>query len=327
MTLRRTLSALSLSLCLGAAAPAAAEAQTERSAVPETPQTTPDPSDTPNAPTLPPLGPDVRLYFTTFNVFRWNPLGLESQNRLILQKRLYEGQSLLTRDNFINGGVSLKANPAALKVGPVVEFQPLAILNLRATYEFVQFMGTMGFLQSYGDPRMDFSDDARDLTEGRSYSTSGHHYIVEPTLQAKFGSIVVRSKTSIEYWNMDLREGSGASFYDPLLDTLVPGRGWVFTNDSDLLMLATPQVTVGARFSAVWPRYTDRMGPGASEVDNSHMRVGPLLAYAFTTREGTAFNKPTLLLHASWYLKHPNRIGLVPYAIVGFAFTSDMLGG
>ncbi|WP_426752254.1 hypothetical protein [Myxococcus sp. Y35] len=325
MTLRRPLCAWSLSLCLGLAAPALA--QEERSAVPETPQTVADPTDTPNAPSLPALGPDVRLYVTSFNVVRWNPLGLESQNRLLLQKRMFDGDSILTRDNFINGGLSFKANPANLKLGPTVEFQPLAILNLRATYEFVQFMGTMGFLQSYTDPRADFSDDARDLTDELAYSTSGHHYIVEPTLQAKFGSIVVRAKASIEYWNMDLREGSGATFYDPLLDSLIPARGWVFTNDSDLLLLATPRLTMGARFSAVWPRYTDAMGAGAASVDNSHMRVGPLVAYSLSTREFTTFSKPTVILQLAWYLKHPNRMGAMPYMIAGFAFTSDLLGG
>jgi len=325
MTLRRMLSALPLSLCLGLTAPAGAQEQ--RSAVPEAPQHTPAPTDTPAAPGLPPLGPDVRLYLTSLNVVRWNPLGLESQNRFLLQKRLFDGASLLTRDNFVNGGLALKASPAALKLGPTVELQPLAVLNVRATYEFVQFMGTMGYLQSYADPRADFSDDARDLTDERAYSTSGHHYVVEPTLQAKFGPVVVRAKASIEYWDMNLREGSGATFYEPLLDSLIPGRGWVFTNDSDLLLLATPRLTVGARFSAVWPRYTDAMGAGATTVDNSHMRVGPLLAYALSSREFTAFSKPTVVLQMAWYLKHPNRMGAMPYVIAGFAFTSDLLGG
>ncbi|NOJ76975.1 hypothetical protein [Myxococcus xanthus] len=325
MTLRRPLSVLSLSLCLGFSAPAAAE-EPEAAALPSTPQTAPKPTDAPTAPTLPPLGPDTRLYFANINFLRWNPLGMETQNRLVLQKRMFDGESMLTRDNFVNGAFAIKANPASVKIGPVFEIQPLAIFNLRATYEYVRYFGTFGFLQSYNNPMLDFSDDARDLTEDAAYSTSGHHYMVEPTLQARFGSFVVRSKASIEYWNVALREGNGASFYDALLDTLIPGRGWVFTNDTDLMMLTTPQLTLGARFSGVWPRYQDGSG-GAQNVDNGHTRIGPMLAYALNTREGSSFNRPTILLNFAWYLNHPNRGGALPYMMGAFAFTSDFLGG
>ncbi|HZI08972.1 MAG TPA: hypothetical protein VE153_01210, partial [Myxococcus sp.] len=293
MTPHPKLSLLTLSLCLGLAAPAAAEQPSADAPVEASQQP---------AVAAP---PDLRLYFSSLEIVRYNPLGVETQNRLMLQKRLFDSESMLLRDTFIGAGASLKLNPAGLKVGPLVEFQPVAMFNLRAGYEYVQFFGTFGFLQSYPGADMDYSDDARDLTKDQAYSTAGHHFLVEPTVQAKVKSVVLRSKLGIEYWNVSLRDG-GATFYDALLDTLVPGKGWVFTNDTDLLWMSGPWVA-GARFTGVFPRY----GEGVT-TDNSHMRVGPMAAYSFNMSEGTMFNKPTLIVNLAWYLKHPNREGAAP---------------
>ncbi|WP_164018131.1 hypothetical protein [Pyxidicoccus trucidator] len=332
MKLKRSSLSL-LSLCLGLAAPAAAQQADE---APEAPQAsaTPAPQPAPE-PLVPatqapaPLAPipDLRLYLANFSIVRHNPLGLESQARLILQKRMFDSEAMVLRDNFVSGALSVKVNPASLKVGPLVEFQPVAMLNVRAGYEFVSYLGTLGFLQSYTTPLADHSDDARDLTETNAYSTSGHHFLLEPTVQAKVRNFVVRSKLAVEYWNVDLREGDRATFYDATLDTLVPGKGWVLTNDTDLLMLATPQLTVGARFSAVFPKYGDRVAEGVTASDNSHMRVGPMAAYSFHTDEGTMFNKPTVVVMTGWYLKHQNRQEAMPYLLAGFGFTSDLMGG
>ena len=50
---------------------------------------------------------------------------------------------------------------------------------------------------------------------------------------------------------------------------------------------------------------------------------GPV--FSFTTREHSSFNKPTLLAMAGWYLDHPSREGGLPYLLLGFSFSSDLL--
>jgi hypothetical protein len=287
----------------------------------------PAPKDAEGAPpALTPI-PKNRLYLGSLTVFRYNPLGLESQKRLVFQRRLMDSESLLLRDTFVSGAASFKLNPAFIKVGPIVELQPLAILNVRAAYEFVSYFGTQGFLQSYEDPTFSYADDARDKTEGSAYGTSGHHVFIEPTLQAKIKSVAIRSKLAIEYWNVALTGGHKV-FYDATLDTQVPGKGWVLANDTDLVYTAG-KLTVGARFSGVWPLYSDAdygfAGKPEGFEGNSHMRVGPIVAYSFNTREYSSFNKPTLLAVINWYLDHPNREGGVPYILLGFSFTSDFL--
>ncbi|MCU0846132.1 MAG: hypothetical protein MUC76_14560 [Spirochaetes bacterium] len=257
--------------------------------------------------------PQNRLYLASLSIVRVNPLGLETQNRLMFARRLAESTSPLFRDTFFAGGLSTKLNPAYLKIGPLIDFQPIGIFNLRLGYEYLRYFGTMGYLQSAPDADVNFSDDARKDTEDDAYSTGGHHFFAEPTLQMKVGKIAVRSKFAFEYWDLDLEEDD-EYFYDATLDTLVPDKKMLWSNDSDLLYMSG-QLTLGVRYSAVFPGN-----------DLQHMRVGPLLAWSFHTRDYSSFNKPTLLMILGWYFKHPDRVGAVPYVLVGFSFSSDLMG-
>ncbi|RPI91573.1 MAG: hypothetical protein EHM32_10435 [Spirochaetales bacterium] len=257
--------------------------------------------------------PQNRLYLASLSIVRYNPLGLETQNRLMYARRLADSTSPLFRDTFFAGGLSTKLNPAYLKIGPLIDFQPIGIFNLRLGYEYLRYFGTMGYLQSAPNADGNFSDDAREDTEDDAYSTGGHHFFAEPTLQMKVGKIAVRSKFAFEYWDLDL-EDDDEYFYDATLDTLVPDKKMLWSNDSDLLYMSG-QLTLGVRYSAVFPGN-----------DLQHMRVGPLLAWSFHTRDYSSFNKPTLLMILGWYFKHPDRVGAVPYVLVGFSFSSDLMG-
>jgi len=325
---RRIFSALCLLMAATFAPPV--EAQQPAAPVPEEATKTPGAEGAAEKPPELPVIPKNRLYLSSLTILRYNPLGLETQNRLVFQRRLLDSQSLLFRDTFVSGAASLKLNPAFLKVGPMIELQPIAVLNIRAGYEFVPYFGSFGNLRTYPSPAADYSDDSRKMTENLAYSTTGHHVLIEPTLQAKVKSVAVRSKFAVEYWAMSVREGD-TTFYDATLDTHVPANGVTLANDTDLLYLGG-KLTAGVRFSAVWPVYQDAdFGPTGEPADfagASHMRIGPLVAYSFNTNDlGTGFNKPTVLANIAWYLDHPNRKGGVPYVLVGFAFSSDFLSG
>ena len=272
--------------------------------------------------------PSSHLYFAQLDVIRLNPLGLESQNRLMFEKRLMDSDSVLFSNTFASGGLSLKLNPAFLKVGPLVEFQPIALLHIRAGYEFMQFFGTFDYVQSFPEPTdpAGYSDDNRDLNADSAYVTNGHHIFVEPTVQAKGGPIAIRSKTAIEYWMMGL-EGSDTVWYDATLDTYVPGTGLVLANDSDLLYLAG-KLTAGVRFSTVSPKYNDSHfvdGDATDYEGMGHSRIGPLVAYTLKETKGPKAGKGTVLTNVSWYVNHPNREGAFPYILLGYAFNKDLV--
>lgn len=273
----------------------------------------------------PPAPPEKRIYWSSLNLIRLNPLGLETQNRFMAHKRLMQSESALFRDTFAAGGLSLKLNPAYLKVGPLVDIQPIALFNLRGGYEFLYYFGTLGYLQSAPTAADPYDDETRgdDLHKPEAYSTTGHHAFVEPTFQIKVKNVAFKSKFAFEYWNMNLKEGDTV-FYDATLDTWVPGNGLVTANDTDLLYLSGPLV-VGLRMSGVWPGYTDTELGGATGVDNSHLRVGPLLAYTFAKKEGKKYRRPALLANVAWYVDHRHRQGAMPYILVAYSFTSDFL--
>lgn len=294
------------------------------------------PAPTPEAPAIKlPVIPDWRFVINNLLIFRNNPIGLEDQIRVGVQKRLLHREGALFRDTFLFFGAYPKLNPAYLKAGPSLELQPLSVFNLRAAVEVVEYYSTFGFLQSYGSPLANYSDTARDAADkidGAAYATSGVHAMIEPTLQLKLGPIVVRDKFSAEYWRMNLH-GNDTVFYDATLDTLVPGNGWVVANDLDALYLTKFGLTVGARYSAVKPFYKKSdyaPGDDVSVNHNGHQRLGAIIAYTFFDHGYTSFNKPSILVIASWYLQHQYRTGqdvsqALPYLVVGFAFQSDAM--
>ncbi len=273
--------------------------------------------------------PEDRVLLSSLLVLRSNPIGLEDQLRLGVQQRLYRSEADVSRDNFVFFGLYPKLNPAYSRLGTGVELQPLSILNLKAAAEYVRFFDAFGFVQSYGSAAEDWSDSARKAGEeaGRSYATSAGHVTLEPMLQLKVGPIAFRNRFSAELWVADL-QGDDRTFYEASLDTLVPGNGWVLTNDADLLWLSGTGIVAGLRHSAVRPLY-EGADEGLEE-ENGHHRLGVLGAYSFYDEGQGTFDKPTVLAIVSWYLDHKYRTGLdvanaVPYVVVGFAFRSDLI--
>lgn len=282
-----------------------------------------------------PAVPERRVVLNNLFVARLNPLGLENQTRVGYQSVLYRNEAALFRDNFLFLGANARLNPAGARVGPSVEIQPLSIFNLRLGAEYVGFFSTQGFLQSRPSPNADYSQTSLDAGEdaGLQYATSGLRLAIEPLVQLKVGPIAVRNRFALEYWNMRLNGGDRV-WYDATLDTLVPGKGLIYTNDLDLLFLGRPPLVLGARYSLVEPLYTERNLSVDEDLieDNSHHRVGLLAAYVFWDEGYSAFNKPSVLLNVAWYLTHRYRTGAevsqaVPYVVLGFAFQSDLLDG
>jgi hypothetical protein len=278
--------------------------------------------------------PSLRLTITNLLVGRVNPLGLEDQLRIGLQQKLYDSPSPALRDNFLFFGGVPKLNPAFLKVGPAIEFQPASVFNLKIAAELFHWFGTFGYMQSFGSPVANWSDSALDRGKdaGRNYVTTGAHVIIEPTVRVKFGPIALINRFAAEYWNMGVHPDDTV-FYEPTNDTLIPARGWVLNNDLDLLYLTKFRFVAGVRYSVVAPQYSPndfRPGEEAPAYLNRQQRIGPLFAYTFFRRGYAHFDQPTLVLILNWYVEHRFRTGEdvnqgIPYGVLAFAFTSDFI--
>ncbi|HLL22374.1 MAG TPA: hypothetical protein VK427_09595, partial [Kofleriaceae bacterium] len=185
-----------------------------------------------------------------------------------------------------------------------------------------------------------------DMLRGTEQTSTVYHASLQPMLMMKVGPIAVRSLLQLDYWALGLRDGDTVA-YEATFDTLLPDNGWTLATDTDLLYTGVERLAVGVRHSWVKPLYTsehfsDAGDEGAYDNNNAHHRVGLFAAYTLRDTPQTAFNKPTVILIASWYLTHRWRTGrpdeadisgdvntddfrsrAFPYLLLGFAFESD----
>jgi hypothetical protein len=297
----------------------------------------------------PPPPKEERLMFSDLTVFRLNPLGLETRARFGVQKRLYYSEKAITSNNFRFLGVYPKLNPVSGHLAIGGEIQPASIFNLKAFVEVQKYFGTLGFLQSFRTASANFSDERLKDLRGSEQTSTVYHAGLAPLLQLKVGPIAIRSLFQLDYWALKLRDGDTVA-YEATFDTLLPDNGWTISADTDLLYVGRPGLALGLRHSWVKPLYTsdhfvDVTDEDQYDDDNAHHRLGLFAAYTFRDTPQTAFNKPTVILIASWYLSHRWRTGApglmdpdisgdyntndfknraVPYLLLGFAFESDI---
>jgi len=300
-------------------------------------------------PEAPPPG-GWRLMLSDLTILRLNPIGLETRGRVGLQKRLYYSEKKVTKTNFLFVGAYPKLNPASASLGLGGEIQPASVVSLKAYGEVQQFFGTFGHLQSFASADANYSDERIDQLKDdpllKPQSTHMLHASIQPMLMAKVGPMAIRANFQLDYWNFDVRDGDTTA-YEPTYDTLLPNNGWTFTTDTDLLYTGQKGLAIGLRHTFVKPIYkakhfTDQAAFDAYDNQNTHQRLGLFAAYTLRDDGPSRFNKPTVILIASWYLKHKYRTGepdtlyadttaddyvtrAFPYVILGFAFESDFI--
>lgn len=275
-----------------------------------------------------PTAPVDRIVFSNLLVARANPIGLEDQIRAGYQRRLYASDSAALKDNFLFLGAHPKLNPAGIKIGPSLELQPMSMLNLRASWDFVAWFGLFNCVQSFRGPEFNYSDAT--LRTLGAYATTGSRLTLDATLQAKVGPIVIRNRLGFERWSANLREGDRV-FYEATHDTLLPNDGWTMSDDLDVLWMGGGPVIAGLRYSGVLPFYRPRHhdSPLSETAENAHSRLGLLALYLLPDGGSPQFSRPAIVANVAWYLGHRYRAGtdnrFVPYLILGFSFQSDLL--
>lgn len=282
----------------------------------------------------PPLAPRHRLVYKNLFALRYNPLGLVNDNAMGWAMRLYDKRGALWEPAYLGVKLHTFVSPAYSRIGPQVEFSPLAILNLSATYDVIGYYGTFNQMQSFGTPAVDYSDSQLEKNDeqGASYATYGSMVTLSALLQAKAGPIAIRDNVKGYYTDFKLRDG-GNVFYDQTLDILVPDRGWTLTNDLDLLYLFDFGLKLGARYTvtqAFYQKHNFQAGEPITQPNGPTHRIGPAVLYTFYDKPQRRFNKPTLIVLSQWWARHRWRTGEdvsvgVPYLVVGLLFEGDLL--
>lgn len=289
------------------------------------------------------IGDRHSITYTSLLAPRANPLGLEERLWIGYQYRLYDKTGDVFRGS--NIGIFLRPilSPAIGLFGPTLQIQPLAVLRLRATWSMVGWFGTFDYMQSYQSPYDDFSDSRLDEQSiaGQNYATWGHQTELELLLQLRFKQVALRNTLTANYNDMRLR-GDDDVYYDIRIDALVPNRGWVINNETDLIWLQDlkgprhASIITGVRTTVTksfFPEHVYELGEDKTDPLGPTVRIGPNVGYVFydLPDKRPRFNRPTLLLIPQWNVLHRWRTGRdvsagYPTIVMAFVFTGQLWG-
>jgi hypothetical protein len=283
--------------------------------------------------------PRTRFVYRTLNVFRYNPLGLISSNAIGLRYRLFEPDDLLFSDTYAGLSFLPTVSAGFTRLGVLAEVQPLAVMRLWAALEGTYWYGLFGHLQSFQNPRANFSDSAisalSDLPEGdsrRPSGTLGTEVTLGLDLKIKVGPVAARNLSRLVRGDFDLRPGDNV-YYDAFYDVLAPDGGWFLSNDTDVLYVSDFGLVAGLRTNVSMPFYEQKhfaqLDGRRGHANGPTLRTGPLVAYTFFDEPGGWFNKPSVLAIVNWYVAHRYRTGAdshaaIPYFLLGFIMVGDL---
>lgn len=285
----------------------------------------------------PPWMPRHSIIYRNFTAGRINPLGLVNEFTVGYRLQLVERNTQLWRDSFALFGIHGYLTPAYARIGPTLEVQPLAAINLGVTYDFVGAFGNFSQVTSFASPTDDWGPAAvrRSTRAGLNYGTTGHLVTLSGTLQMKVKNVALRSATRALWADFRL-QGGDRVFYDQALDIPMPDRGWTLINETDLVYLFDRGRASGLRIALrhsvthafYQRRHFDQAEP-TSQPNGPTLRLGPAAGYVFFDRPGARFNRPMVFLLSQWWLRHRWRTGeqrhpAIPYAAVGFQFEGDL---
>jgi len=263
--------------------------------------------------------PRHRLIATTFTVGRVYPIGLDQQVTLTLKQRIGDSEDLLFKTRFWSIGAMGGWNPANWTARVEALVEPIAVFQLRLSYDARGYFGNYGALLTSSDPLQCITDACIEAATNADQDYPGvvQGLTVEPILQAAIGPVAVRNTFDFEYNWWGARAGD-LYVYDPGPDFLRAVQGWTLTDNATLGYL-DPHLFAGALYQWINPVGV----PGGNAVH----RVGAIATYTFFDRgaEHGWFNKPTVVALALWSLQHRGRAGPIPTVVVAFTTETDFL--
>jgi len=132
-------------------------------------------------------------------------------------------------------GFGLGLNPAYAKGSLHAELQPAIFFKVRLEYDLYDFFGTNGGLLSFPDADAKFGKHELDDLKGSEEKAIGQRGLVQPTLYAKAGRVLIINQTDLAYYRFN---GDGPYFLDWEYDTLVKDGDSVIANRTQFLVPA-----------------------------------------------------------------------------------------
>lgn len=210
-------------------------------------------------------------------------------------------------ERYVQAGFGLGANPAFAKGSLHVQWQPASFFNLHLEYDLYGFFGDNYGLLSFPDARARFGTDELKDREGSEEKAVGHRVLLQPTLYAKAGPVVVINQTDLAYYRFG---GDGPYFLDLEYDTLVRDGDHVLSNRTQFLAPLWKGSGTAVMYAGPYYEITH-----ARRADLTRQRVGGLL-YWVPTDTFWGMKRPRIYSQLGVNIQDRNRQDEM-YAVLG----------
>ena len=215
--------------------------------------------------------------------------------------------------SYLQTGAGLGISPAYAKAAAHVEWQPAVFASFRFEYDLYRFFGDFGALLSFPSGDVKFGKREVDALEGREEKAWGRRVLLQPTLYAKAGGVIIRNQTDIAYYRFD---GKGPYFLDWEYDTLLKDGDSVIANRTQFLAKVWEE-NGGALLMGPYYEITH-----ARDADIRRQRAGGLIYWTPMNTVGS-LERPRIYSQLGVNIQDRNRDDEI-YLTVGLGFDFDL---
>lgn len=162
----------------------------------------------------------------------YNPLGISISARTYHRQVYHRNKSPLWDGLYWQAGGQVALNPAYQRGGFHVECLPIAVVQMRAQYDRYYFTGTNGSLLAFDRTDGRFGDSEIEAREGEEQSGYGNRYLLNLTLRAKIGNIIIRNVTDMAKYEFP---GEGPYYLEREYELLMASSDYLFSNQLYLM--------------------------------------------------------------------------------------------
>ena len=284
--------------------------------------------------------PKKQWAYSNMLALRYNPLGLQNELFMGYKQKLYNKpeSNLLFGKSYWWTGLIARASPQFAMAGLFFKTSPIAVLELQGAFSRVQSLTTAADLPEYftDGTQAAVNSTSNDRADAGHIITKGWQSSLQARLQAKVGSIAIRTTNLFRYFDLEGDEGALQSdlFYDQTLDLVTPLQGMVYQNDTDLLYTKSSQNWVfGGRYTFTKSFEKDKLDAEVAKQIYDIQRLGFLFAWKFKaplSEQGLeAKKRHALIVLSQWHLDHAYRNGqemnrAIPYFAVVYALSGRL---